>query len=134
MKVSRSQLATVIGERVVLEPNIKILALEVAAYLISDKREHDLESLTRDILSYREQHGIVEANISSAHDLGTVIKKDVAKLLKHYHPDAQHVIIRETHDPSVIGGLKVQTAHAELDMTIRSKLDTFKRLTAEGTK
>lgn len=132
MKVPRTQLATIIGERTLHEPDITKLAQEIAAYLLSENREHDLESLIRDVLQYRQEHGIVEAELASAHELGAGIDRQVQELLKQHYPTAKQVIVRESRDLSVVGGLRVQLAHEQLDMTVRAKLDRFKRLTAEG--
>lgn len=132
MKVPRTQLATIIGERTLQEPDITKLAQEIAAYLLSENREHDLESLMRDVLQYRQEHGIVEAELVSAHEIGSGIDRQVQELLKQHYPTANQVIVRESRDLSVVGGLRVQLAHEQLDMTVRAKLDSFKRLTAEG--
>lgn len=132
MKVPRTQLAATIGERTLHEPNITKLAKEIAAYLLSENREHDLESLMRDVMQYRQERGIVEAELVSAHALSEGIGHQVQQLLKQHYPVAKHVVVRETRDADVVGGIKVQLAHEQLDMSIRAKLDNFKRLTTEG--
>ena len=132
MKIPRTQLAKAIAERTLHERDFKKLAREIAAYLLSENREHELEPLIRDILAYREAHGIVEATIATAHDVGAHVRQEVQQLLKQQYPTAKSIMVNESHDPSVIGGLKVQLSHEQLDMSVRSKLDTFKRLTTEG--
>ena len=134
MKTLRTKIADAIAERTLHEHDTKKLAREIAAYLLSENREHELESLMRDVLAYRQARGIVEAEVISAHDFTSDVEHQISQLLKQHYPSAKHVIIRDTHDPSVIGGLKVQLANEQLDMSVRAKLDTFKRLTAEGTK
>jgi F-type H+-transporting ATPase subunit delta len=134
MKVPRSQLAEIIGERTLEVRNLALLTREIAAYLLSEKRSHELESLMRDVLAYRQARGIVEADVATAHDLSETALKEVAALLKAHYPRAKKVIVKSHLDPEVIGGLKVGLAHEQLDMSVRAKLDTFKRLTTEGMK
>lgn len=132
MKVARTELATVIGERTLHVTDVKELTRELAAYLLSENRVSELESLMRDVLTYRQSHGIIEAVASSAHELGQVVEQEVAELLREQYPDAKQVIVRGRHDPELIGGLKVQLPNEQLDMSVRAKLATFKRLTTEG--
>src|SRR6202165_2031602 len=111
----------------------KDLALEVAAYLLATKQVAQLESLLRDVMTIREQQGHVEATVTSAHDLSAEIRKEIEQLIKAQNPAAKTVDVQPASDTSVVGGLKIRLAHQQLDMTIRAKLNTFKRLTAEGT-
>lgn len=132
MKIPRAQLAEVIGERTLHVTNLKHLAQEIAAYLLSENRAQELESLMRDVLAYRQARGIVEAVATSAHELSDQVRLDVAHLLKQHYPQAKHVVVRSNVDENVIGGLKVQMAHEQLDMSVRAQLDTFKRFTVGG--
>ena len=111
----------------------KGLALEVAAYLLETKRVVQLESLLRDVMTIREQQGHVEATVTTAHNLSTAITEEIEQLIKAHKPDVKTVDVQPTPDVSAIGGLKIRLAHEQLDMTIRAKLNTFKRLIAEGT-
>jgi F0F1-type ATP synthase delta subunit len=132
MKVPRTELAKVIAERTLHVRDQNLLTREIAAYLLSENRVNELGSLMRDVLAYRESKGVIEANVLSAHELSESVKKDVAHLLRDHYPEAKKVTIHEQLDPAVIGGLKVQLAHEQLDLSIRAKLDTFKRITSEG--
>lgn len=133
MKVPRLELATVIGERTLHVRDLKHLAREIAAYLLSENRVGELESLMRDVLAYREAHGVIEAVAVTAHELGQGVDREVSHLLHEQFPKAKEVIVREQHDPELVGGLKVQLAHEQLDMSVRAKLAMFKRLTSEGS-
>jgi F0F1-type ATP synthase delta subunit len=129
---SRTQLAQVIAQRTMEVQDLSLLAQEVAAFLLENNQVNELESLMRDVLAYRQAHGILEANVATAHDLNIDVQKEVAALLKEHYPQAKQVIVRQTHDDSIVGGLKVDLANEQLDMSVRAKLDTFKRLTTEG--
>lgn len=132
MKIPRAQLAVVIGEKTLKQTDLRRLAKAIAAYLMEQKSIGELESLMRDVLAYRQAHGIVEAEVTSAHELSEEALKDVRQMLKQHYPEAQKIIAHEGLKEEVIGGLKVTLAHEQLDMSVRGKLDTFKRLTTEG--
>lgn len=133
MKFVRTELAAVIGEKTMHVVDSSQLANQVAAFLLEQKRSVDLESLMRDVLAYRQAHGVVEADVSSAHDLSEEAKRDVKSLLKQHYPKAKHIFTHESHDESVIGGLRINLSNEQLDMSVRAKLDKFSRLTTEGS-
>lgn len=132
MKISRRHLAEIIGERTLHAKDAKELAREIAAYLMQERRVAELESLLRDILEYRALHGIVEAKVVSAHDLTAEVVRDAKQILKQEYPHAKEFHINELHDPTVVGGLRLELANEQLDLTVRRKIDTFKRLTVES--
>lgn len=129
MAVPRVQLAAVIGEKTLQQTDMRRLSRAIAAYLMEQKRINELESLMRDVLAYRQARGIIEADVVSAHDLSESALSDIKHLIKAHYPAAKKVVTHEDHDQSVIGGFKVNLAHEQLDMSVRAKLDTFKRLT-----
>jgi F0F1-type ATP synthase delta subunit len=128
--ISRRHLAEVIGERTLHVRDTEKLAKTIAAYLLDTHDTADLESLIRDVMEYRAQHGVVEAVAISAHDLSRDAIRDLEAILKREHPKAKSVHIISRKDPSVVGGVRLQMANEQLDLSIREKLDTFKRLTA----
>lgn len=109
------------------------LAKSIAAHLIATKQVDQLENLIRDIQSIKETSGTVEATVTSAHPLDTSMLDEVKAILKHHKPAAKHIQLDTAQDPSVIGGVNIRLANEQLNLTVRSKLDTFKRLTTEGT-
>ncbi len=127
--VTRLELAEIIGERTLREP-IDSLKNAIAAYLLEEGDVSELDSLMRDVLAYRADHGYIEATLLSAHPLTDAVRKDVADLLKQEYPAAKAISMNETIDPSVVGGLRIELAGKELDLTVRAKLNTLKRLTA----
>ena len=132
MNYARTDLAAIIGEKTMHVSDMRLLAKEVAAYLMDQKHESDLESLMRDVLAYRQSHGVLEAEVASAHELNDETLKEVKQLLKEHYPDAKKVVVHAHVDPDVVGGLRVTLANEQLDMSVRSKLDMFRRLTTEG--
>ena len=132
MHESRTHLAEVIGERTLHVTDPKLLAKEVAAYLLTEYRTADLDSLIRDIMQYRAEHGHVEAEVITAHELPAEITRELKQLLKDEYPKAKDLKLRETIDSSIIGGLRLRLPNEQLDLSVQAQLAKFKRLTTEG--
>jgi F0F1-type ATP synthase delta subunit len=130
MKESRHHLAQVIGEKTLHVTDSKLLAREIAAYLLNEKQTSNLESLIRDIIAYRADHGAIEAIAASTSPLSTTVLEDIRQMLQSEYPEAQSIVVREKRDDSVIGGVRIDLPNEQLDLTVKSKLSTFKRLTA----
>jgi len=129
-KIARTELAEVLAERTLHVDDPKLLAQEIAAYLLTQNRTADLESLVRDIMQYRMDRGIVEGVAVGAHELGEQVLDDVKVVLKQEFPAAKTVIVRERVQPDLVGGVRVKMANDQLDMSVQAKLGKFKRLIA----
>jgi F0F1-type ATP synthase delta subunit len=132
MKQPRTKLARLIAERTLRQGVSKQFAKEIAAYLLSERRVNELDSVLRDVQADWAEAGQVEVTARSAHDLTPCVKSDVAKQLKPVHPGAKHIIVTEVHDPAVIGGVQLNLADRQLDLSIRSKLARFKQAAMAG--
>ncbi len=121
--------ARVIAERTMHLNNSKLLSKEVAGYLLETNSSADIDSLMRDVMAYRAEKGLIEAVIVSAYPLTATVRKDVMAELKQEYPHAKSISITEEIDPSVVGGLRVESVHDQLDLTVRARLNTLKRLT-----
>lgn len=130
MKVPRHILAEAIAKRIVHVTDEKLLAREIAAYLLAEHRTAELEPILRDIMQYRSEHGVLEAEAVTAHSVGAHVNAEVKQLLHAAYPNAKTIHVSDRLDTDVIGGLRVDMANEQLDMTVQSKLATFKRLTA----
>lgn len=132
MKLSRLRLARLLAERYARAgANVDRLNKEVAAYLLTEKRIGELDSLLRDIEQYRADHdGIVEAKAVSAFPLTDGVRSDIRHKLQAAFPEAKQIIISEQIDERVVGGVRLELANQQLDLTVRGKLNLFKELTA----
>lgn len=109
------------------------LAQNIAGYLISEGREAELESLMRDVMAARETTGLVEADVRVAHPLSDGALGELADIVRAEFPAAKRVMIAQTVDTDMVGGVRIDTAGQQLDLSVRGKLDTFKRLTHQGS-
>ncbi len=132
MAIPRHIIAATLAQRSLGSIDKPRFAKEIAAYLISQRRTGQLESLLRDMMQYRADHGIVEVIASSAHPLEPAAKTDIEKRVRRLYPEAKHVIITVEHDASLVGGVRLQLANQQLDLSVRAKLNRFKQLTTAG--
>lgn len=131
--VTRKSLAEAIGKQTLHVTDRSKLVKAIAGYLASEQSDVDLDSLLRDVMQYRLEKGIVEAVAVSAHELTPEVIKDIEALLREHFPDSKHVFIDQHIDESVVGGIRLELPHETLDLSVRSKLNLFKRLVAEET-
>lgn len=129
MKASRSELAPILDKLSAKLP-AKQLADEVAGYLLDNNLTGQLDSVARDLVNYRAEKGSVEVTAVSAHQLSAAALLEVRQQVKRLYPPARRIIINQRIDQSQIGGLRLELPGRQLDLSLRGKLNQFKRLTA----
>ena len=130
-KVTRKELVEVIGEKTLSVTDKAVLAQGIAAYLSTEHNHIDLASLTRDVMQYRLERGIVEAVAVSAHELTPLVISDIKALLKEHFPDATKISVDSRIDETVVGGIRIELPREVLDLSVKSKLNLFKRLASQ---
>ena len=104
---------------------------QVAGYLLDNNMTDELDSLTRDMVSYRAASGVVEVNTVSAHQLSGTALKEVRSKVKQLYPSARQIILNQRIDPDQIGGVRLELPDQQLDLSVRGKLNQFKQLTVD---
>lgn len=132
MKTPRVRIASIIADKTLAQGVSKEYAREVAAYLLGEGRVGELDSLLRDVQSDWARKGYAEVLARSAHTLTDEVKADIVKRVRPLFPEAERVTVTEVIDPTVIGGVQIQLADRQLDLSVESKLNTFKQLTGAG--
>lgn len=132
MKTARTRIANVIADNTLKSGANKPYINEVAAYLLSEQRVGELDSILRDVQAEWAAAGYVEVIASSAHPLTAALKNDITKQIKQLYPEAKKIIISEAHDPTVLGGVRLTLADKQLDLSVEAKLNKFKQLTTAG--
>lgn len=132
MKTARTRIANVIADNTLKSGASKTYINEIAAYLLSENRVGELDSVLRDVQADWAKAGYVEVIASSAHPLTASIKSDIIKQIKQLYPEANKIIITEEHDPTVLGGVRLSLADQQLDLSVEAKLNKFKQLTTAG--
>lgn len=135
MKARRTRIAQVIADKTLESGLSRHYSKEIAAYLLSEHRTGQLESILRDVQGDWAAAGRVEVIASSAHPLTAAVKTDITSQIRRLYPKARKVIVTETRDPAIIGGVRLNLADRQLDLSVQAKLNKFKQLTtAPGNK
>jgi len=129
MKVSRSVVADVVAKRSLQLKPTKRLSKEVAAYLLSERRTNELAPLLRDVQQAWAEAGRVDITAISSHPLSAGVRRNITARVRKLYPQAKQVTIIEELDPSILGGVRLELADQQLDLSIETKLNTFKQLT-----
>jgi F0F1-type ATP synthase delta subunit len=132
MKTPRTRIAKLIAKRTLNQGISKSYAKEIAAYLLTERRTRELDSLLRDVGADWARAGHVEVIATSTHPLDAHVKTEISVQTKELYPEAKDIIITETHDPKMIGGVRLNLPNRQLDLTVRAKLNKFKQLTIGG--
>lgn len=131
-RVTRTELARVIGDKTLDNFDQEAVAQALAGYLLSEhKASVDLDSLMRDVMQYRLERGYIEATAVSAHDLSDEVLEDIKSLVKDHFPDSKSIVINTKTDDNLVGGVRLDFPMESLDLSVRSKLTTFKELIAK---
>ncbi len=88
----------------------------------------------RDVMLYRQEHGCIEAVAISAHELTPEVLSDIKNMLLDHFENAKVVTLDQRIDETVIGGIRIELPNEVLDLSIKSKLNLFKRSLSEERK
>lgn len=100
---------------------------ELASLLLEQRLHNQAEEIMADIAKeYARVHGIVEAEARTAFPLSTELKKALTERVKQT-TGAKSVILHESVDKSLLGGVVVSAPEMELDLSLRSKLNRMQR-------
>ena len=127
--VSRKKLAKYAAEQI-LAGNDAVLE-EIAGLLIYEKHEREVDLLVRDIEAELAERGEIVASVESVRALDDNTRRKIEQFLatataassKNSKPK---VSLRESIDPTLIGGFKLQTPTATLDATVSKKLNDLR--------
>lgn len=120
-RLSRRKLSIYAAEQIIAGASIKKILSEIGAYLIDTGLTDEQELLVRDIEVELASRGIIVADVTSARALDQKTKGEIATLV-----GAKHLQFREAVDPTVIGGIRIDTPGKRFDGTIRHKLNALK--------
>ena len=125
--VSRRKLAKYAAEQI-MAGNDTIME-EIAILLVYEKRQREIELLVRDVESELAEHGEIVASVESARKLDVDTKREIEKYLMSAvdtKSNKSKVTLKESIDPTLIGGFKLRTPTATLDATIAKKLNDLR--------
>jgi F0F1-type ATP synthase delta subunit len=132
MKQPRTKLSRLVADKTLKSGLSRRFNKEVAAYLLSQRRTTELDSVLRDVQADWAEAGYVEVLAASAHPLTATLITDIRQRVKGLYPSAKRIIVTEVFDPAVIGGVRLNLPNRQLDLTVQAKLNQFKQLTTSG--
>jgi F0F1-type ATP synthase delta subunit len=135
MKTPRHTVATALAKRSLQATSptaLRHLGREIAAYLLAEHRTGELDAIIRDILQYRADQGIVEVIAVTAFPFSSNVQADITAEVREQYPSAKQIIVSQRHDQTVVGGVRLEFANQQLDLSIRSKLNRLKQITQAG--
>lgn len=121
-KLSRRKIAELWAEELLKGNDI---TAKIAGYLVNERRVDEADLIVRDTESALAVRGVVVADLTSAHGLSAEARTAIEKFLT-VSMNAKKVAFRETTDPTVIGGVRVETAGQQLDATLKTRLNQLK--------
>ncbi|QQS22436.1 F0F1 ATP synthase subunit delta [Candidatus Saccharibacteria bacterium] len=121
-KLSRSKLAAYVADEMLAGRSLDQALLHVAGYLVESGRIRECTLVVRAIEDTLARRGTVIASVTTARPLDSELRQRVEALIA-----ANTLYIREKVDPSVIGGVLVETPGLKLDATIKHKLLALSR-------
>ncbi len=121
--ISRRKLAEYAAERLTKGDAASTVMQELAAYLLDTGRSNEAELVVRSIEDALLAKGIALVTVTSARALTSDAKASVEQLVRSEFSQVSDVILREEIDVSVLAGVKVSLAGAQLDTTAKTKLE-----------
>ena len=112
-KLSRRKIAQYVAERVRSGLVPEQVMQEVAAYLVETRRVREAALVARAIEDALYEQGTAVVTVTSARPLDDELRQAVAAQV-----GMRDVYLREVVDPSVLGGIRLQTADASYDATL----------------
>lgn len=122
-RLSRRKIAAYYADE--LQAGHKDVAKKLAAFLVENRRVRELDLIVRDIEEALAERGVLLADIASSRKLSTEAAKAVEAYLKKT-TEVKTVKLRETVDPTLLGGVRVALPGRELDATLRHRISQLK--------
>lgn len=127
--LSRRQLAAYAAGQLLKDRRPKAVAKELAAVLITSRRTNQAGLLADDI-AWELEHGgqAANASVTTAHELSDQLRRQLTAFVKQ-SAGVREVIISETIDQAIIGGVRIDTAAHSWDKTLTRKLTELREVT-----
>lgn len=118
-RLSRTKIARYAAQQ--LQSGDTEVIRKVAALIVDERRFREIDLITRAILEQLERDGVVLADVTATESLSDDINQQIKELT-----GAQTLAIREHVDPSVLGGIRIETPTRQLDATFARRLSQLR--------
>lgn len=121
MKLSRRVLARYVATELQAGKNHKEVVQALAAYIIEHRLQGQLELVLADIATNLATLGHIEATVTTARPLTGELRKDLLDYVERIEGSSD-ITLNESVDPSLLGGVIVETPGKRFDASIATKL------------
>tara|TARA_B100001245_G_scaffold190959_1_gene149128 strand:+ start:603 stop:989 length:387 start_codon:yes stop_codon:yes gene_type:complete len=97
----------------------------LAAYLSETRRTREADLIIRDIEAALADRGVVVADVQSSQALSSEARQAITSFFGSAM-QAKRVVLRESVDGSLLGGVRIVAAGNELDATLRRRINQLK--------
>lgn len=119
--LSRRQVARSVAARLLAGDDSAAVLRQLAAYLVVNRLQKQLAMYVGDIEYELAQAGTVVANVTSARTLTPDLRQQLIDYVQA-ETSARRVMLEESIDPAIIGGVIVRTPTLTLDASVTTKL------------
>ena len=116
-KISRRKLAIYVVDQFDHGTRFEKAIEQLAAYLIESRRLREIDLVVRAIEDELAARGTVVARVTTARPLNETLRKSIEKMIA-----AKQVYVKEIVDPTILGGVCIETPSHTLDATMKRKL------------
>lgn len=128
MAVSRRQVAYYTANALHQGIDMKTIVKQLAAYLVEAKKTNELSLLLKDVeVILSEKYGVTLAKVITARPLDESQREELEGFIKKQE-NTKEVTLQEATDPSLIGGVVIETPTSLLDASTIRQLQQLKSL------
>ena len=123
---SRSQVAEVLAGRITdgSAEERATAVKQAAAWLVSTGRGRQVGYLARDVAAVLERRGYALVRVITARELSSEARREIESYIKSLTGAEKLELVTEV-DPSLVGGVVIETPSARLDASVKQKLQKF---------
>lgn len=125
MKVSRRVLARYIAAELQAGANKRATIESLAAYIISHRLQSQLDLIVADVAANLAALGHIEADVTTARPLEASLRQELVDYVKRIE-GVSDVTLVEHVDPTILGGVVIETPRKRFDASISMKLKRLK--------
>lgn len=122
-KISRRKLASWAAAQLAGGDSVQSVMRRLGAFLIDTRRTKEQSLIVRDVEIALSKEGSVLVHATSARELSNEAITSIKEFVKSEYGADATVIIEQSIDVSVIGGVRLTTPDKQIDATIRTKLE-----------
>lgn len=122
-KLSRRKLSGYVAAKLAEGDSKPAVMRELAAYLIDTGRKREAGLIVRDVETALQDMGTAIGTVTSARPLSKASLTTIESFVKQNQSNIKQVVLRQQIDESLIGGVKLELPGAQLDASVKAKLD-----------